>query len=104
MIFDEFGQLEQNIFFIKLNFFHLIFIIENKMAKCHIQFIKLAKTCIILNFESKSYIFNVSEGYQRYCSDFSIKTKLSTQIFFTNLNVSYMNGIIGLLLTLNFDK
>ncbi|CAD8043430.1 unnamed protein product [Paramecium primaurelia] len=74
------------------------------MAKCHIQFIKLAKTSIILNFDQKSYIFNIPEGFQRYISDFSIKTKTASQIFFTNLNVSYINGIIGLLLTLNFDK
>ncbi|CAK56055.1 unnamed protein product (macronuclear) [Paramecium tetraurelia] len=74
------------------------------MAKCHIQLVKLAKPCIILNFDLKSYVFNVSEGFQRYLSDYSIKTKMSTQIFFTNLNATYINGIIGLLLTLNFDK
>ncbi|CAD8048110.1 unnamed protein product [Paramecium sonneborni] len=74
------------------------------MSKCHIQLIRLAKTCIQLNFEEKSYVFNVSEDFQRFISDFSIKMKLGTQIFFTNLSISHMNGIIGLLLSLNFDK
>lgn len=47
------------------------------MAKCYIQLIKLEKTCIILNYDTKSYIFNISEGFQRFISDFSIKTKMS---------------------------
>lgn len=33
------------------------------MVKCFIQMLKLAKTAIIVNFESKQYIFNIPEGF-----------------------------------------
>ncbi|GMH40785.1 hypothetical protein BSKO_08689 [Bryopsis sp. KO-2023] len=59
-------------------------------------------TCpsVLLFFDQYRYIFNVGEGFQRYCFQHKIKLGKVTDLFFTRMSTEACGGVPGLILTL----
>lgn len=54
---------------------------------------------VLFVFEDKRYIFNVHEGFQRYCNETKVKLQKSTNIFLSSLLPHSIGGLVGLMLT-----
>lgn len=61
----------------------------------------LSKTCFLLFFDEKRYLFNCGEGIQRLCTQHAVRTTRLAAIFLTRLDwEAHSGGLPGLLCTL----
>lgn len=59
-------------------------------------------TCpsILLFFENERYVFNVGEGFQRYCFQHGVKLSRLSDIFLTRMSTEAAGGLPGMLITM----
>ncbi|KAL0244281.1 hypothetical protein GEMRC1_008366 [Eukaryota sp. GEM-RC1] len=56
---------------------------------------------IFLFFPQKRYVFNVGDGFQRFCTEHKVRLAKVDQFFFTHLSATTLGGLTGLLLTVS---
>jgi len=54
---------------------------------------------LLLFTNKKRYVFNVGEGFQRFCMEYGISVRKLSRIFFTRVSGETSGGLTGLLLT-----
>ncbi|KAJ1551715.1 hypothetical protein HK096_003572 [Nowakowskiella sp. JEL0078] len=59
-----------------------------------------AKPAVILHFDNQRYLFNCSEGIQRFCNEYKVGLKKLKTMFVSRLNWDCIGGFPGMLLTL----
>lgn len=59
---------------------------------------------MILTYESKKYVFNVPESFQRFITQNGAKFSKESHIYFTRLSTDNTSGVFGLMLTLFENK
>ena len=77
-----------------------------QLRECHLQVIALgtdagdASPSVLLFTNRTRYVFNVGEGFQRFCVEHGVPLRKLDRIFFTRVCGQTSGGLAGMLLTM----
>ncbi len=79
---------------------------EKANTSCHIQVLGVGSDTgctvpsVLLFFDRKRYLFNVGEGFQRFCVEHKVKLTKVTSVISTRSTTHTLGGLPGMLLVL----
>lgn len=79
---------------------------EKANTSCHIQVLGVGSDTgctvpsVLLFFDRKRYLFNVGEGFQRFCVEHKVKLTKVTSVISTRSTTHTLGGLPGMLLTM----
>ena len=79
-----------------------------RLGTCHVQVLGLGADCadttapsVLVFTDNSRYVFNVGEGFQRFCVERRLKLSRTSRILLTRIDSSSCGGLVGMLLTMS---
>jgi ribonuclease Z len=79
-----------------------------RLGTCHVQVLGLGADCadttapsVLVFTDNSRYVFNVGEGFQRFCVERRLKLSRTSRILLTRVDSSSCGGLVGMLLTMS---
>lgn len=79
---------------------------EKTNTSCHVQVLGVGTDTgctvpsVLLFFDRKRYLFNIGEGFQRFCVEYKVKMTKVTSVLSTRATTHTLGGLPGMLLTM----